>query len=160
MPVFKKPIFTIPVILILVVIMGFLLFNAVYSQKTISFNDFLHDHFKERVIQSVFILKTLTSGEYSYSGVSEIIDIDYVMKSLPEIQMMKDSSSRGFPDYPNYQLTISGESQKLYVSFIISDKEILLHDYEKKENYSYKITNEFNLDKLEFLDPLVEGDKK
>lgn len=154
---YKKPTFII-VGLLTIGVIGIFLYNSNNARTPFSFNDLLLEHFKENEIESIFIQKTMSAERKDYSDLrfTDKKDIEFVMKSLPEIQVRSDSSSRGFPEYPTYQFTIGGKDQKLSLSFIISSEEILLHDYEKKDNYSYKITNEFRLDKLEFLDPFLD----
>ncbi|EJW13756.1 hypothetical protein PAV_16p00040 (plasmid) [Paenibacillus alvei DSM 29] len=133
----KKPIFIIAGILIISVI-GIFLYN---SRTPFSFNDLLREHFKENEIESIFIQKTMSAEKKDYSDIrfTDKKDIEFVMKSLPEIQVRSDSSSRGFPEYPTYQFTIGGKDQKLSLSFIISSKEILLHDYEKRVTIHTKL---------------------
>lgn len=150
----NKSILIIAGILIISVI-GVFLYNANNNETTFSFNELLHEHFKEREIESIFIQKFMSTKKEDYSDTrfTDKKDIEFFMQSLPEIQIRSDSSSHGFPEYPTYEILIKGKNEKLFLAFIISSKDILMHDYEKKENYSYKIANEFKLNKLEFLDP-------
>ncbi|MGZ9584888.1 hypothetical protein [Paenibacillus marinisediminis] len=148
---FKKPISIIAGILIISII-GILLYHSNHAQTTFSFNDLLREHIKEKEIESIFIQKFMSADSKDYSDIrfTDKKDIEFVIKSLPEIQVRSDASLHGFPEYPNYQLNFIGKNGKLFLAFIVSSEEILLHDNETKDNYSYKITNEFSLDKLEF----------
>lgn len=152
----KKPIFIVAGVLIISII-GIFLFYLNNARTTFSFNDLLQEHFKEKEIESIFIQKFMSEEIKDYSDIrfTDKKDIEFVIKSLPEIQVKSDPSSHGFPEYPNYQLNFKGKNGKLFLSFIISSEDILMHDYEKNDNYSYKITNEFRLDKLEFLDSFL-----
>lgn len=150
----KKSILIIAGILIISVI-GVFLYNANNNERTFSFNELLHEHFKEREIESIFIQKFVSAADYSDTLFNDKKDIEFFMQSLPEIQVRGDSSSRGFPEYPTYEFVIKGKNEKLFLGIIISSKDILMHDYEKKENYSYKIANEFRLSDLGFLDPFL-----
>lgn len=149
----KKSILIIAGILIVGVI-GVFLYNANH-ERTFSFNELLHEHFKGREIESIFIQKFVSATDYSDTLFNDKKDIEFFMQSLPEIQVRSDLSSHGFPEYPTYEVLIKGKNEKLFLAFIISSKDILMHDYEKKDNYSYKIENDFRLDKLEFLDPFL-----
>lgn len=153
---YKKPTFII-VGLLTIGVIGIFLYNANNPRTIFSFNDLLLEHIEEKEIESIFIQKFMSAERKDYRDIrfTDKKDIEFVMKSLPEIQVRNDFSSHGFPEYPTYQLTIGGKNGKLFLSFIISSKDILLHDYKKKDNYSYKIANEFRLDKLEFLDPFL-----
>lgn len=149
----KKSILIIAGILIISVIGVFL--NNANNERTFSFNELLHEQFKGKEIESIFIQKFMSAAKKDYSDThfTDKKDIEFFMQSLPEVQVRSDTSAH--PEYPNYGITIRGKNQKLFLSFIISSKDIVMHDYEKKDNYSYKIANEFRLDKLEFLDPFL-----
>ncbi|MCM3288755.1 hypothetical protein M3661_01235 [Paenibacillus sp. MER 180] len=153
MPKSGKYIMIIAGILIIGLI-GVFLYH-INNERTFPFNELLREHFKEKEIESIFIQKFVSAADYSDTLFTDKKDIEFFMQSLPEIQIRSDSSSHGFPEYPTYEILIKGKNEKLFLAFIISSRDILMHDYEKKENYSYKIENEFRLDKLEFLDPFL-----
>lgn len=108
----KKSVLIIAGILIISVI-GVFLYNA-NNERTFSFNELLHEHFKEREIESIFIQKFVSAADYSDTLFNDKKDIDFFMQSLPEIQVRGDSSSRGFPEYPTYEFVIKGKTKAIF----------------------------------------------